>query len=325
MTHDVVVLARPGVIPVELSLANLLFTRARSVAGEPYYRVRSCALRPGRLETDADFTVVVDHGPEILREAGTVILPATHRTDEEPGVLDDGLGDALGGLAPGTRIASICTAAFALAAADLLDGRRATTHWQSAAHFRRRFPQVLLDPDVLFVDNGEILTSAGEAAGVDLCLHLIRRDCGRAVANDVARRTVLPPFREGGQAPYIPRPGAVADGVDSSTRTLQEWMLEDLTRQVTVEDLAARMHVSPRTLTRRFRADVGQSPLDWLVRQRVGHARELLELTDLPVEQIAARSGFGTAAGMRRHFTAVIGMSPRSYRATFRGPADDGR
>lgn len=319
MVHEVAVLTRPGVLPMELGLVHQIFSRARHADGSPVYRVRSCALTPGPIRTDADFGIVVEGGPEVLAEAATVMLPSSHETDEEPGVLDGGLGDALAGLDTRTRIASICTAAFALAAAGLLDRRRATTHWMSAAAFRRRFPQVMLDPDVLYVDEGRVLTAAGEASGIDLCLHLVRRDAGAAVANEVARRVVLPPFREGGQAQYIPRPAGGTE-LPAATGRLREWMLEHIAEPMSLDGLAARLHVSVRTLTRRFRDEVGLSPLDWLVRQRVGLARELLESTDLAVEQIAARCGFGTAAGMRQHFATVVGVSPRRYRATFRGP-----
>lgn len=315
--HEVAVLVRPGVLPMELGIVHHVFSRARSADGSAGYRVRSFALRPGRLDSDADFGVVVEHGPEILGTAGTVVVPASHVSDEEPDVLGDGLGEVLAGLADGTRVVSICTAAFVLAEAGLLARRRATTHWLSADHFRRRFPDVLLDPDVLYVDEGRVLTAAGEAAGVDLCLHIVRKDLGAAAANEVARLTVAPPFRQGGQAQYIPRRTEPAPA--SGTADLREWMVGNLGTPHTLDQLAERAHLSVRTLTRRFRDEVGHSPLEWLLRQRVGVAREYLETTDLPVERIAAQCGFGSTAGMRKHFRAVLGVSPRSYRSTFRG------
>lgn len=317
--HEVAVLVRPGVLPMELGLVHQIFSRARAADGRYGYRVRTCAPRPGTVTTDADFTVGVEHGTDVLDTAHTVIIPASHAADEGTDVLGDGMREALARLGPQTRIASICTAAFVLAEAGLLTRQRATTHWLAVEHFRRRFPDVLLDPDVLFTDNGRVLTAGGEASGIDLCLHLVRQDMGSAVANEVARRTVVPPFRHGGQAPYIPYP-APENGHSPGTAELREWMLSTIDRPVTLAALAAQAHVSVRTLTRRFQDEIGMSPLDWLLRQRVGLARELLETSDLPVEQIAARCGFGTAAGMRRHFIAAIGVSPRSYRATFRGP-----
>ncbi|MBN9733849.1 MULTISPECIES: helix-turn-helix domain-containing protein [unclassified Pseudonocardia] len=317
--HDVVVLVRPGVLSMELGLIHQIFGRARLADGTFGYRVRTCALRPGRIATDADFAVGVDHGIEILETAGTVVVPASYAADEEPGVLDGGLREALTGLPSSTRIASICTAAFVLAEAGLLDRQRATTHWMAFDHFRRRFPDVVLDPDALFTDNGRVLTSGGDACGIDMCLHLVRRDLGSAVANEVARRTIVPPFRRGGQTQYIPRAAPGTDRAPAVTE-LREHLLADLARPVTLADLAERAGVSVRTLSRRFRDEIGMSPLEWMLRQRVAVARELLETTDLPVEQIAGRCGFGSGAGLRRHFTDAVGVSPRSYRSTFRGP-----
>lgn len=316
--HEVAVIVRPGVRAMELGLVHQILGGARSAGGAPLYRVRSCALRPGQVPTDTDFAVTVEHGPEILATAGTVVLLGTHDDHENPHVLDAGLGAALAGIRPGTRIASICTAAFPLAAAGLLDGLRATTHWLSVDHFRSRFPQVELDPDVLYVDEGRVLTAAGEASGIDLCLHLVRRDFGAAVANDIARRTVVPPYREGGQAQYIARP-VTPEGAGTGTAALREWMLDHLDRAHSLDELAGRLHVGVRTLTRRFRAETGLSPLEWLLRQRIEQARELLETTTLPVEAIAGRCGFGSATALRQHFTAQVGVAPRAYRRTFGG------
>jgi transcriptional regulator GlxA family with amidase domain len=214
-------------------------------------------------------------------------------------------------------VASVCTGAFVLAAAGLLEGRRATTHWLSCARLAEMFPGVRVDAAVLFVDEGAVLTSAGEAAGIDLCLHMIRCDHGAAVAGDVARRTVVPPHREGGQAQFtaLPVPPARA----SSTGAARAWALERLERPVTLAQLAARASMSVRTFTRRFRQETGVSPQVWLTAQRVQAARRLLEETDLPVDRVAERAGFGTAASLRRHLHAAIGVSPSSYRTTFRG------
>ncbi|PXY33144.1 GlxA family transcriptional regulator [Prauserella endophytica] len=317
--HRVAVFVRHGVMPLELGLVHQLFGTARSPAGEPLYEVVTCALEPGLVRTDADFPIHVAHGPEALDGAGTVVVPATHEPDETEteGRLGDALAGALARIRPGTRIASICTGAFVLAAAGLLDGRTATTHWQSAEQFRRLYPRVELDPDVLYTDAGDILTSAGEASGIDLCLHLIRRDHGAAVANDVARRTVVPPHRDGGQAQYVPRP--VAEPHISSTGAARAWALRRLHRPLSLRELAGQESMSVRTFTRRFREEVGLSPGQWLTQQRISRARQLLEETDLPVDRVAEDSGFGTAASLRQHMHAVLGVSPSAYRTTFRG------
>ncbi|NIJ12872.1 transcriptional regulator GlxA family with amidase domain [Saccharomonospora amisosensis] len=318
-SHRVAVLARHGVMPLELGLVHQLFGAARSPDGEPLYEVVTCALTPGEVRTDADFTVTVTQGPQALALADTVVIPATHEPDETElhGRLGPALAAALALVRPGTRMASICTGAFVLAAAGLLDGRRATTHWLSAESFRRLFPSVELDPDVLYTDSGDVLTSAGEAAGIDLCLHLIRRDHGAAIANEVARRTVVPPHREGGQAQYVQRP--VASPRESSTGRARAWALANLDQSLSLPDLASIESMSTRTFTRRFRQEVGMSPLRWVTQQRVERARQLLERTDLPIDRIAAQTGFGTAASLRQHLNAVLGVSPSVYRGTFRG------
>ncbi|MEC4015302.1 GlxA family transcriptional regulator [Streptomyces sp. H27-D2] len=326
--HHVAVLVRNGVLPMELGLVHQLFgaatatttASAASVAGgEPLYEVVTCALVPGLIRTDADFPIYVEHGPEALGEAGTVVIPASHEEDESlgGGCLPAALGDALARIRPGARTASICTGAFVLAAAGLLDGRRATTHWKSSGRFRELHPDVDLDPDVLYTEDGDVFTSAGEASGIDLCLHMIRRDHGAAVANDVARSTVVPPHREGGQAQYIQRP--VPEPQFSSTGAARAWALGHLDRPLSLRELAARESMSVRTFTRRFREEVGISPVQWLTQQRIERARQLLEETDRPVDRIAADAGFGTGASLRQHLHAALGVSPRAYRSTFRG------
>ncbi|WP_406693183.1 helix-turn-helix domain-containing protein [Saccharopolyspora sp. ID03-671] len=319
MTTRVAVLVRDGVMPMELGLVHQLFGCARSSSGDPLYEVVTCAVVPGVIRTDADFPIHVERGPEALDDARTVLLPASHEPDETEteGRLPADLAAALARIPDGARIASICTGAFVLAAAGMLDGRRATTHWKSCEHFRRLFPQVELVPDVLYTDDGDVLTSAGEASGIDLCLHLIRRDHGAAVANDVARTTVVPPHREGGQAQYIRRP--VPEPAVSTTARARAWALEHLDRPIALRELAAQDALSVRTFTRRFREEVGISPLQWITGQRVELARRLLEETDLPVERIASDSGFGTAASLRQHLQTELGVSPSGYRATFRG------
>lgn len=317
--HRVAVLVRDGMLPIEMGIVHRLFGKAVSAAGEPLYEVVTCALVPGEVRTDADFTINVTHGPEALGEADTVIVPAAH-ADYEPrdAALEGPLAAALDRIRPGTRIASICTGAFVLAAAGFLDGRRATTHWRSSEQFRALFPAVDLDPDVLYTDDGDVLTSAGVASGIDLCLHMIRNDHGAAVANEVARATVVPPHRDGGQAQYIQRP--VPEPQFSSTGTARAWALEHLHRPLTLRELAAKEAMSVRTFTRRFREEVGVSPVQWLTQQRIQRARQLLEETDLSVDRIASDAGFGTAASLRQHLQAALGVSPSAYRSTFRCP-----
>nr|WP_223280998.1 helix-turn-helix domain-containing protein [Streptomyces sp. San01] len=323
--RTVAVLVRDGVLPMELGLVHQLFGSARSARGEPLYDVRTCAPRPGRIRTDADFPIYAEHGLATVAAADTVLVPASHETDEglRRGVLPEELREALrttteyGPRPRPRRIASICTGSFVLAAAGLLDGRRATTHWMSAGLFARTFPSVTVDPGVLFVDEGRILTSAGEAAGIDLCLHMIRRDHGAAVAAEVARRTVVPPHREGGQAQYIQRP-VESEGL-TSTSASRAWALTRLAEPLTLAELAAHDAMSVRTYSRRFREETGLTPMQWLTQRRVDRARELLEQTDHTVDRVATEAGFGTGASLRQHFQAGLGVSPGAYRSTFRG------
>ncbi len=316
--HRIAVLVRHGVMPMELGLVHQLFRQAASPGGEPLYEVTTCAVVPGEIRTDADFPVLVRHGPQALAEADTVLVPASHEQDGTDARLPEPLADALARIRPGARVASVCTGAFVLAAAGLLDGRPATTHWKSAARFRLLHPRVRLDADVLYTDDGDVLTSAGEAAGVDLCLHMIRRDHGAAVAAEVARATVVPPHREGGQAQYVrlpmPEPGRRA-----STGAARAWAVQHLDRPLSLRELAAREAMSVRTFSRRFREEVGMTPGRWLARQRLDRARALLEETDLPVDRVAADAGFGTAASLRQHFQTALGVSPGAYRRAFRG------
>ncbi|MBD3007386.1 helix-turn-helix domain-containing protein [Streptomyces sp. 5-10] len=319
--HRVAVLVRHGLLPFELGIAHRLFGRAVSADGEPLYEVVTCALVPGEMRTDSDVTMNVAHGPEALAEADTVLVPAANEPDapQTEGRLGAELTGAFARIRPGARIASICTGAFVLAAAGLLDGRRATTHWQEADRFRELFPAVALDPDVLYADEGEVLTSAGDAAGIDLILHIIRRDHGAAVAGEVARASVVAPHRDGGQAQFIRRP--VPERRGGSTGAARAWALTRLDRPLTLRELAERESMSVRTFSRRFRDEVGMTPVQWLTQRRLERARQLLEESDLPVDRIAADAGFGTAASLRQHLHTALGVSPSAYRATFRGSA----
>ncbi|WP_242908414.1 GlxA family transcriptional regulator [Actinomadura terrae] len=325
--HRVVVLALEGVYPFELSIPTRIFTSARSAAGEPLYEVLTCSIDGGPVRTSADFSIAVDHGSELVDTADTLIIPPFGRGPaDETDWYPPSLAVTFSRLRPKTRIVSICTASYALAAAGLLDGRPATTHWQEADRLQRLHPEIKVDPDVLFVDDGDVLTSAGVAAGIDLCMHIVRRDHGSEVANGVARRCVIPPWREGGQAQFIERP--VPGPSAATTSATRDWALRHLHRPIPLTELARHARMSVRTFSRRFRDEVGMPPGQWLTQQRVELARRLLETTDLPVDRIAADSGFGTAASLRQHLVATIGVPPSAYRHTFRTaeprPADPG-
>ncbi|MEW2513306.1 helix-turn-helix domain-containing protein [Streptomyces sp. NPDC046870] len=305
----VVVLALDGVYPFELGIPSRIFG-----AADGHYEVFTCSVDGRPVRTNADFTIGVAHGPEMLETAGTVVV-ASMAPSHIPTELPAEVTAALDRIRPDARIVSICTAAFVLAEAGLLDGRRATTHWQVTDPFRRRYPQVDLDPDVLFVDDGRILTSAGAASGVDVCLHIVRTDHGSELANAVARRCVVPPFRDGGQAQYIEQP--VPESSAAGTAATRAWALERLDQPLTLADLAGHARMSLRTFARRFGDEVGLSPGRWLIQQRVARARHLLEASDLPVDRIAAEVGFATGASLRQHLHAAIGVSPQAYRRTF--------
>ncbi|GAA4479156.1 helix-turn-helix domain-containing protein [Rhodococcus olei] len=318
MRHRVVVLALDGVIPLELGIPARVFGGARGPADEPLYEVLTCTVDGRPVRTDADFAVSVDHDAALLATADTVVLPASHALDEAyEGRLPAPLAAALSRVRPDARWVSICIGSYVLAAAGLLDGRRATTHWMHAEHFQRTFPRVRVDPNVLFVDEGDVLTSAGVASGLDLCLHLVRRDHGAEVANRVAKRCVVPAWRDGGQAQYIERP--VPSGAAGSTAATRDWAQDRLGEPLPLSRLAAHANMSVRTFTRRFGEEVGTTPARWLITRRVDRARQLLETTDLPVDAVAADVGFGTATSLRQHMASRLGVPPSLYRKTFRG------
>jgi transcriptional regulator GlxA family with amidase domain len=308
--HRVVVLAQNGAYPFELGIPARVFG-----ATDEAYEVVLCTPTGGAITTNAGFDVVPARGPDALAEADTVIVapvdPSFLRRE-----LDDDVRSALANIRPGTRIVSICTGVFTLAAAGILTGRTATTHWQCEAVFRKWYPEIEIDENVLFVDNGEVLTSAGAASGIDLCLHLIRLDHGMEAATRAARRCVVAPHRDGGQAQFIERP--VPDAPDTSTAPTREWALARLAEPLTLSALARNAHMSERTFARRFRAETGLAPRQWLTRQRLALARELLESTDLGIDAIAAAVGYATATSLRNHLGAALGVSPLAYRHTFR-------
>jgi transcriptional regulator GlxA family with amidase domain len=316
--HRIAVLALDQVVGFDLGIPAQVFGAARHADGRRLYRVDTCTGDGAPVRSTAGFQILPDHGLDLIARADTVIVPGIHGGPPlEDGTVDAAVADALRAAhARGARVMSICTGASVLAAAGLLDGRPATTHWAWAERVARLYPAVKIDPDVLFVDDGEILTSAGVGAGIDLCLHVVRRDHGSGVANRAARRCVVPPWRDGGQAQYIERP--VPAGGELTTTATRDWALDRIGDLMTLRDLAAHASMSVRTFTRRFRDETGVSPGRWLLQQRVDRARTLLESTELGVDQVARRSGFGTAGSLRQHFQASLGVSPTSYRRTFR-------
>jgi transcriptional regulator GlxA family with amidase domain len=322
MTHQVAVLVLDGVAAFDLGTPGQILGAARTKAGHHLYAVRTCTADGGPVRTSGGFQILPDHGPEILETADTVIVPGVHGDFMRAGVpeMTETEMAALRRIPTTARLVSICTGAFALAAVGKLDGRPATTHWAYADRFTALFPEVRLNPEVLFVDDGDVLTSAGVGAGVDLCLHLVRRDFGSEVANRAARRSVMPPWRDGGQAQFIVR--TLAAPTRSSTSSARDWAARRLDQPVDLASMAQVARMSVRTFTRRFREETGLSPAQWLTRQRVEHARELLETTDLGVDEVARRAGFGTAVSLRQHLRSAVGVSPLAYRRTFRPAAD---
>jgi transcriptional regulator GlxA family with amidase domain len=304
--HHVVVLVLPNVLALDLGIPLQVFGSWQ----DGPYRLTVCAEKSGLVPVHGSPAVSVEHGLDCLASADTVIVPG----QVDPTVPSAAVRDALAA-ARGVRMVSICSGAFVLAAAGLLDGRRATTHWQYAAALASQYPRITVEPKVLYVDEGEILTSAGVAAGLDLCLHLIRRDFGARAANQRARMLVTAPHRTGGQAQYIDLPVRPSGGL---TR-LYEWALRNLHQPLTVDQLARRAGMSRRTLIRRFNTETGQPPMRWLLDARLSNARELLESTDLTVESVARHCGLGTSANFRTLFKEHVGVPPSVYRDTFRG------
>lgn len=297
----------------EFSIAVEFFGLDRPEMGPDWYTFKVVSLdgRPAR--TTAGLTVTADGGLDELDDAGTIVIPGWPPHVPVPQMLIDILRRAY---LRGARIVTICSGAFVLAAAGLLKGRRATTHWKYTDYMRDAFPEVELVPDVLYVDEGQILTSAGSAAGIDLCLHLVRRDYGPEAANLVARRLVVPPHRDGGQAQYIER--AVPIIYESSRLgPLLDYMRAHLDQEHRIGDLARRAGMSERTFLRRFSEATGTTPARWLLMARLGQARDHLEASDLSVEEVAARTGFGTTTNLRHHFREQLNTTPTAYRATF--------
>jgi AraC family transcriptional activator FtrA len=315
MSHRVVALALPGVLVLDLAAPSHVFGHC----GAPDYDFTLAGASAGPVPTSTGFDVVAPHGLEALKTADTIVVPGTSTN----GACDEVVLDALrAAAARGARVLSVCTGAFTLAAAGLLDGRRATTHWAETDLLATTFPQVSVDATVLYVDEGSVLTSAGVAAGLDLCLHVVRRDLGAERAAGIARRMVVPPHRDGGQAQFLRRPierAATESGPHAAgLQGTREWALDHISEPLTVDIMARHASVSPRTFARRFVEETGTTPGQWVLDQRTRAAQELLEHTDLPVEDIAARSGFSDATGLRQHMRRRLQTTPTAYRLAFR-------
>ncbi|MFM0735827.1 helix-turn-helix domain-containing protein [Paraburkholderia xenovorans] len=314
--HVVAVIAFDQISPFHLAVPCAVFGEDRRRDGLPDFDFRVCAERPGALTTTAGFSIAVTHGFEALADAHTIVVPSWRDPDElPPAALLDALRAAH---ARGAQLVGLCLGAFVLAAAGILDGRPASTHWAWADDFARRYPRVRLDPDVLYVDDGNVLTSAGTAAGLDCCLHVLRKMCGAQAANRVARRLVVSPHRQGGQAQFIEQP--VAPNVRGDRLScLLEWVSGNLDAPHTLDTLAGRALMSRRTFTRRFRLATGSTVGAWLLSQRLARVQQLLETTDESVEAIAGMAGFGSTASLRQHFAEAFRTSPSAWRREFRG------
>ncbi|MDI1238872.1 MAG: helix-turn-helix domain-containing protein [Polaromonas sp.] len=319
--ESVAVVAFDGISPFHLSVPCLVFGEDRTESGRPRFRLQVCSLESGPLRTNAGFSIEASHGLEAIRRARIVVVPSW-RNDGQPAppALLKALRDAH---RRGATVVGLCLGAFVLAEAGLLDGRPATTHWHLAAAFARRYPSVKLQPEVLYVDNGDVLTSAGTAAAIDCCLHLLRVRHGAEAANQAARRMVVAPHRQGGQAQYIRQPVPAAPERDR-LMPLLEWLGQHPQQPHQLDELARRALMSRRTFTRRFREATGTTVGQWLQNQRLALAQRLLETSDRPVEAVAADAGFGSAVSLRQHFTAAFRVSPSAYRRQFstvqRGP-----
>jgi transcriptional regulator GlxA family with amidase domain len=310
--HRVAILCFDGLVAFDLTAPAQAFMLAAGPGGEPLYEVSVCSTDGGPVRTTSGFEINPAAGSEALRRAGTVVVPGYAGILEPPP--EEALAAIRAAARRGARLMSVCTGAFALAHAGVLDGRRAATHWAWAGEMAKRFGAVEVDPDALFVDEGEVLTSAGLSAGIDLSLHVVRRDFGAAVGERVARHMVAAPHRDGGQSQFF-RPQAPSPG--GSLEPTRRWARERLPEPLDVTAMARHAGVSPRTFARRFREETGTTPLQWLLTQRVLEARRLLEESDLPVEDVAWRCGFGTAASLRDHFRRATATTPTAYRRSF--------
>ncbi|MQY05137.1 helix-turn-helix domain-containing protein [Actinomadura macrotermitis] len=320
--HTVSVLVFDGMAPFELGTVVEVFGLPRPELGVPWYDLRVCSRERGPLRAVGGFTMTAGHGLDAFAAADTVMVVAV--PDVRAEVHPDVVAALRAAHARGARIVSICSGAFALAAAGLLDGREATTHWRYAGLLQQRHPRIKVTPDVLYVDADDVLTGAGSAAGLDMCLHLVRKDHGARVANSVARRLVVPPHREGGQAQFVEAAVTVPAADDAVARAM-DWALAHLAEPVTVADLARAARLAPRTFIRHFNRQTGTSPLRWVITQRIMASLPLLEDGALPVEEIGAAVGFESPVTFRHHFTRAMRTSPSAYRRTFRAPGSPRR
>lgn len=311
MLRKVVTLAIPGTAPFEFGVVCEVFGVDRSDTGGPRFDFSIATADPGPVRMSLGYDMYIDNDLSVAADADLVAVPAHVIENVDPRYLDV-IRDAE---ARGAWVLSVCSGAFTLAQAGILDGRRATTHWMHTDRLAAMYPNIEVDPDVLFVEDGKVVTSAGTAAGIDAALHIVRKEHGAAATNVIARRMVVPPQRDGGQSQYIDTP--VTECRSDSLASVVDWMLENLHEDLTVDQLARKALMSSRTFARRFRADMGTTPAAWLNRQRIIRAQQLLEETDLGLEQIAQQTGFGTAAVMRHHFVRVLQTSPLAYRRAF--------
>lgn len=310
----VAVIVQEGFAPFEFGLACEAFGLDRSNDGIAPFDFRILAPDPGAVRSNLGFSINVEHDLAFAHEADLVVVTPIPRATW--GSVDARVLEVVrGAVARGAWVLSVCSGSFVIAASGVLDGRRATTHWMYAETMASMYPAIDVDPDVLYVQDGRIITSAGTAAGLDACLHLLRQELGAELANKIARRMVVAPQRDGGQAQFIDRP--LPEVASLSLAPVTDWMLENLRRELTVDQLAARAHMSPRTFARRFKADHGATPAAWLSRQRIIHAQRLLEKTELGLDRIAYECGFGSAGVLRQNFARMLGTTPTAYRATF--------
>ena len=313
--HLVVALAYDGLCTFEFGCTVELFALERPELGVAWYDFAVCAVEPGPLRAAGGFTIAAPYAPELLARADTIVIPGWRSPDAAPPPALLALLRAA--FERGARLCSICSGVFVLAAAGLLDGRRATTHWRYADTLARRFPAIEVLPDDLYVDAGQIITSAGSAAGIDMLLHLVRRDHGAQVGNLVAQRLVVAPHREGGQAQFLPRP--MAHDEQGRLTRLMDWVRSHPDQPHTVASMAERAAMSPRTLQRQFSEATGFGPVEWLIRERIALVKDLLESVDLPLAQVAERAGFGSEESLRHHFRRLAATSPGAYRRRFSG------
>ncbi|MEK6346815.1 MAG: helix-turn-helix domain-containing protein [Burkholderia sp.] len=313
----IAVVAFDQISPFHLSVPCIAFQSEKSE--EPPHTLKVCAAETGPLRTTAGFEIVARHGLSALRTADIVIVPTWRDPDERPP--ERLLRELAAAHRRGAQLVGLCLGAYVLAAAGLLDGRRATTHWSFAEHFAARYPAVLLAPDVLYVEDANVVTSAGSAAGIDCCLHILRERYGCEIANRVARRLVVPPHRQGGQAQFVELPVPATQG-GSRLSALLDWTRGNLAQAHTLDSLANRVLMSRRTFTRHFRQLTGTTVNAWLTRERLALAQRLLETTTMPVERVADAIGFGSAVSLRQHFSRAFGVSPAAWRTTFTGAGE---